>query len=454
MVINKINFIFKAIFYCLSFTVLCNSDSLQILNSTLGSLSNLNLTLIKPIISTTSYRADFFKKMMGFDERKTLKDWYEKNDPQYDKIFLDNKLIEKIQVNGKDQFIVRSIDGKEYQAGFFTNPTIITLREQLAKLPKTAGGKFNVIIGTDTKLDSPYRRTVDVGALQADPNNIDAVFQVASNFSALEPTGINHYPRTGITIYVQDITQGPFASISAAPGLFYRMYGIFYDPAKKSIDWRQTKDHQVELLGGGLKYPHLKKVFPVTNGYVNYRDYPEALAIPLTKKDYEEIRVGYHRDIQVLYGFTTHNSQYDVFDKNQIINQVFTAAIDFGNLNADYKDNPVVIERAKALLDAAYEGTLLAAATNKKNKVFLTLIGGGVFENDIDWIADSIKKQEELIKNSGLDVTLIIYSYSSLKSHSQSLTHFKSMISGLLTETKGSVMIDGEIKNVKDFKKL
>lgn len=341
-----------------------------------------------------------------------------------------------------------------YQAGFFTDPTIITLRGQAAKLPKVGGGKFNIIIGTDTKLDSPYRRTVDVGAMQADPNNIDAVFQVASNFSALEPTGITHYTEIGITGYISDLTQGPFASISAAPGLFYRMYGIFYDPAKEPREWRQTKKHQIELLGGGLTYPHLKKVFPITNGYVNYRDYTEALEVPLTKKDYEEIRIGYHRDIQVLYGFTTHNSQYDVDDKNQMINQVFTAAIDFGNLNAKFKNNPAVIERAKALLDAAYEGTLLAAATNKKKKVFLTLIGGGVFGNDISWIADAIRKQKNIIKDYGLDVTLIVYKYSSLQSGLQSLNYFKDAMFDLVADTNGIITIDGQIKNIGDFKNL
>jgi len=424
-----------------------------LLSLTLSSLCDQNsLITIKPVAITKSYRADFFKNMMEFGETTSLIKWYSNNDPQYNTIFLEKKLIEKATIQGKTQFIVRSSNGKEYRAGFFTDPTIITLREQADKLPKVGGGKFNIIIGTNTQSNSPYRHTVDIGAMQAHPQNNDAVFQVASNFSALEPIGMTHYPEKGITGYIHDYTQGPFASISAAPGLFYRMYGVFYDSAKEPSKWRQTKDHQIELLGGGVHYPWLKKIFPITNGYINYADNPDSLNLPFTQKDKDEIRIGYHRDMQVLYGFTENDTQYDITDKNQIINQVFTAAVDFGYVNAGYKNNPIVIQRAKALLDAAYEGTLLAAITNNKKKVFLTLIGGGVFQNNISWIAESIAKNKNLIQAHGLEVTLVIYSYKDLSKYSQNtqkeLSILKNTLIDLVKSTDGDIMINGKSANI------
>jgi len=432
-----------------------NIDLLKILNMGLESLSNVHPSFAQSIPLTESLRSDFFKNMMGFEENQLI-NWHKGNDENYNKFFLNKNLIEQRNINGKPQFIIHSITGKEYQAGFFTNPTIITLREQAAKLEQVGNGTFNIVIGLDTKLNSSHRHTVDIGLLQANPDNIDAVFQVASNFSALEPTGISHYPEGGITGYIYDYTQGPFASISAAPGLFYRMYGIFYDPTKPPTDWRQTKEHQIELLGGTSKYPRLKEVFPVTNGYVNYLYNPESLNLLFTEKDYEEIRIGYHRDIQVLYGFTNGDKQYDIKDKQQVINQVFTAAIDFGSLNASSQNNPIVIKRAQALLDAAYEGTFLAAATNKKKKVFLTLIGGGVFGNDISWIANAMVKNKNFIKDYGLDVTLIVYDYSKVKHSNQakSLNEFKKVIRELIEFTGGTVIINGEKKNLQAIEKL
>lgn len=459
----KANFVIKAIVSCLVFASVCNKnlDPLKTLSTNLSSLSNrIDITPIKPTAPTLSLRADFFKEMMGvYEEPFFNQSLIEATQPDYNGDFKQKKLIELKKINNKDQFVVHDFNGgKEYLAGYFRIPTLVALRYSKSMLPKTGNGKFNVVVGTATHLDAPYRHTVDVGALQADPKNIDAVFQVASNFSALEPVSKNDIP-DGITDYIKDYTQGPFASISAAPGLFYRMYGIFYDPAKEPAQWRQTETHQIELLGGGIKYPRLKKIFPVTNGYVNYSDYPEALNEEITAKDIEEIRIGYHSDIQVIYGLTMGSKQYDVKDKNQIINQVFTAAMDLTGLNKAYKKNPTAIQRAKVLLDAAYEGTLRAALTNGKKKVFLTLIGGGVFGNKCSWIAESIAKNKQLIKGYDLDVTLIIYNYKDLSAYSHNkepgvMDTFKDSMIELVKFTNGNVVIDGQIKDANDIKKL
>lgn len=57
-----------------------------------------------------------------------------------------------------------------------------------------------------------------------------ATFQVASNFNCLEFMSSKGSAKQGITKYVYDMTQGPAASISAAPGTLYRNYFVRHTP--------------------------------------------------------------------------------------------------------------------------------------------------------------------------------------------------------------------------------
>jgi hypothetical protein len=63
------------------------------------------------------------------------------------------------------------------------------------------------------------------------------------------------------------------------------------------------------------------------------------------------------------------------------------------------------------LLDASYQGTYLATAYAGKNRLFLTLMGGGAFANDVSWIGDAIGQQEciNTIMRYGLQVTTIYH---------------------------------------------
>ena len=66
---------------------------------------------------------------------------------------------------------------------------------------------------------------------------------------------------------------------------------------------------------------------------------------------------------------------------------------------------------ATLVLEAAYEGTLLAAAADKAKgkgtgRVWLTFIGGGVFGNESSWIKSAIEKSLARTKNLGLEVKI------------------------------------------------
>lgn len=88
---------------------------------------------------------------------------------------------------------------------------------------------------------------------------------------------------------------------------------------------------------------------------------------------------------------------------------------------------PVAYSRAPAalweplsrlVLEAAYEATLRAAALNAarhggeggSKRVFLTLLGGGVFGNRMDWIVDALAAACRRCDGFDLDVAVVLYS--------------------------------------------
>ena len=67
---------------------------------------------------------------------------------------------------------------------------------------------------------------------------------------------------------------------------------------------------------------------------------------------------------------------------------------------------------AQLVLEASYEATLLAALkqaekhgyAGNSNVVYLTMLGGGVFGNDVSWILESIHKACISVQECDLDV--------------------------------------------------
>jgi hypothetical protein len=76
-------------------------------------------------------------------------------------------------------------------------------------------------------------------------------------------------------------------------------------------------------------------------------------------------------------------------------------------------------------LDASYEATLLAGLEtrqrhdNKQNSgvVYLTLLGGGVFGNEVEWISNAIYRACTRLWDSGLDVRIVVFGESQESRH-------------------------------------
>ena len=283
--------------------------------------------------------------------------------------------------------------GQEWGTGTLEMPTLGTLRAQPISLGGAGRGFINVLCGANDL------SKVDVGYLQAHPENQGALFQVASNFNGLELMN-KHDSRAMSEVgnYVFDRTQGPFASISAAPGLLLRHYYPFWQADTSPQTWRQVYDgRQVQLLE--------RLGYAVTNGYLDLRAQDLESQISL-----DDFQVAHHRDVQVTFG-QVKGSEHEVVTHPQNVSQVFTATADLAQTNRFlYQDHPEQVKAlVKNLLRGAYEGTLRAAVTSGVKRVYLTLIGGGVFANPPAWIVDVLEEQLDLITESGLSVVVNTY---------------------------------------------
>jgi len=177
------------------------------------------------------YVADFFEHLFGFKER----------DLSYGEV--------QAQFAAEDggSTLVSNVNGRRFQAGTFTCPTLRELRECARRYAKTAGSPDNA--------EGPpliVRHVTTHGAMEdhADPSNAGALFQVASQFNCLEFTSKAGTPEKGVTVYARDPTQGPSCAIACVPGAIYRNYLLPLPVDGDTQQCGQTAGMQLDTLKG------------------------------------------------------------------------------------------------------------------------------------------------------------------------------------------------------------
>lgn len=254
----------------------------------------------------------------------------------------------------------------------------------------------------------------NVQQLHKDPVNTGALFQVASQFNLLEMASPHAIPEDGVGIYGSDHTQGPACAIACCGGTIYRNY---YVPVRRNNDQNiigQTATHQVDCLAdmGVALGNSSERLWNMKNGYALATK--EGLEIIhhhlLSCSDGERdkylqlLRIGIQKDTQVTLGGCKHTDT---------VTQAFCSA-----LPVNYGQHPVEKWEvfARFVLEASYEATfhaaILNAASTGNNKVFLTLVGGGVFGNREEWILDAIEKCLNMFADYALDVNIVSYRHS------------------------------------------
>lgn len=267
---------------------------------------------------------------------------------------------------------ILKVNEYQWNAGRFETPTITELKMRAKeKLHQGATGRVHLWV-----LDGA-NPVVDIGSLQASCS--DTLFQVASQFNCLESPGPFV---TDVAKYFHDPTQGPRAAISAFPATILRHYQAPGTNGERFI--QQTNGQQIELLADACGSGN------APNGYFDGDSIksPEIIAEQL-ENQFDKIRVGLHDQAQVLLGYNWDGSVAD--SESRLIAQVFTSTVAGGSYGGERNlGKESYVHSSRQLLRAAYLGTLLAAIVVGRQRVMLTLIGGGVFENPINLIWDSI----------------------------------------------------------------
>ncbi|MDJ0614305.1 MAG: hypothetical protein QNJ29_11570 [Rhizobiaceae bacterium] len=289
----------------------------------------------------------------------------------------------------KDNTLFSHANSKSFKIGELSTPTIRELRRDAA------------LVGAPNTLEEIV---ADVQQLHRIAENCGALFQVASQFNLLEMTGPDVTPEDGVSIYEYDLTQGPACAIACGAATIYRNYFV---PLSGSFG--QTSNQQIDCLEelSLALNNEANRYWEMLNGYaLPVQDGLRVLNEKLAGKSEEElddlracVKIGVQSDAEVTSK-----------DAGHPVTQVFCSALPV----AYSREHPDLWKRfAQIILEAAYEGTLLAAARNLKrtgnNKVYLTMLGGGAFGNKSDWIVNAIIRALSTVTNAGLDIKIVSY---------------------------------------------
>ena len=296
----------------------------------------------------------------------------------------------KLEVDGNR--ITSRVNGKSVVYGRLQTPSLAELRSATSKFQLPSGQiKVRELIA-------------DAKTLHADPDNAGALFQVASQFNLLEMPSQHVTPERGVGVYEHDLTQGPACAVAAGAGTIYRCY-----LAQVNGQSGQSADNQIDCLAdlGKALGNSDGRLWKMQNGYAmatasGLQEISETItAMSKHQRDLlrKTLRVGIQWDTQV----TLHECKH-------LVTQVYGSALPVAY--SQYASQSWE-KFAQLVLEASYEATLCAGLLNLaktgSNKVYLTLLGGGVFGNHDDWILDAIKRSLEIFARVPLDVAIVSY---------------------------------------------
>jgi hypothetical protein len=282
------------------------------------------------------------------------------------------------------------VNGKTWRAGTLETPSLAELRTKVHSIsyPRSELALRSVV--------------ADVSALHTDPANAGALFQVASQFNLLEMTSPDVTPESGVGIYEYDRTQGPACAIAAGAGTIYRNYF-----ANVNGQIGQSETNQIDCLAdigaalgnaGGLLWKMRNGyVLPTSHGLTEISGRLRALSEREVDEFRSALRIGIQWDTEV------------TLDQAGLrVSQAYCSA-----LPISYCSYPRLAWKSFAtlILEAAYEATVCAAIINSmqsnNNTVYLTLLGGGVFGNDFEWIMAAMHRALLRYQDADLDVGIV-----------------------------------------------
>ncbi len=287
------------------------------------------------------------------------------------------------------------LNGKSWLCGELETPTLAQLRERVLQSNRNSGAI------------SVHEIVANVQHLHRDRANENAVFQVASQFNLLEMTSPAVTPERGVGIYETDFTQGPACAIAAGAGTIFRNYFV-------DVNGRvgQTANNQIDCLSGiaRLLDNSQQRLWRMANGYA----LPSAGGLEEINRKLENMDEAALDTVRQALQIGLHwETQVTLDDASHTVCQAYCSAMPVAYTRHAPK---LWAPLAKLVLEAAYEATICAAILNanrnQNNRLFLTLLGGGAFGNNLEWIMGAIGRSLELYSESGLDIAIVSYGSS------------------------------------------
>lgn len=370
-----------------------------------------------PLVAKDLTAKDFFEDVAGITEeglKALIKDrlsYWSRELGSYErwkKRWIEDEKFprQKAIFAGKHEFATVAELDKQIE----TDEDFLKKKAQEEAEQASSKASFNIIIH-----DNKQPELSDIRVLQADSNNKGAFFQVASTKHVLE--GSSWHPDVLLSSMLSTPVQGEWAAISAAGATIYRKY---FMPIENDLKQRWS-----EFFHWSSSYnPALYNLFhEIQNkvpsvGNQNYK---------YDANDKNLMGIFTHSDIYVTNLVQADRTMESIpLEKEQKITQIFNAAHDLRDylFSDDGLPSEQVIQFAKMVLAGMYEGTIKSAYYQSVNsihkdpnlfpgrkKLYLTLLGGGSFRNDIGWIADVFEADAfiNFIKKSGLEINLIYY---------------------------------------------
>jgi len=283
-------------------------------------------------------------------------------------------------------------NGRVFVHGQLETPTLAELRERVRASGHNRG-KLSV------------REVVaNVQDLHTDAANARALFQVASQFNLLEMASPSFTPERGVGIYEHDRTQGPACAVAAGAGTIYRNYfaivnGQTGQSANNQIDC--LADVGVALGNTGNRLWEMRNGYALASesGLVEIAHRLQAASESELDTLRQLLRIGIQWNTQV----TLNNSSHTV-------SQAYCSALPVAY---SPHSSELWAPFARLILEAAYEATICTAILNAmghgSNRLFLTLLGGGVFGNETACIVGAIQRALTLYNDVELDVAIVSY---------------------------------------------
>lgn len=169
---------------------------------------------------------------------------------------------------------------------------------------------------------------------------------------------------------------------------------------------------QCDSLSPLKLYPEFEQYFDYQFGYLTPRNGFEAQGLAFLKEHVREINI----NVQRVGIDGTRNTAIQVLNASLAL-----GPYDFAREARTKSDNQIIVEMSSVLLTAQYEAVAAVAIQEARKKPYLriplclTLVGAGVFSNDVNAVKNAIGAACDFVEKSGvknIDVCLSAYQHS------------------------------------------